>query len=394
MVEEPVEAEAPAEEEIPAEVEEPAEEDEVISDEDEDEEDEVIPDEEEDEEDEVIPDEDEDEEDEVIPDEEEDEEDEIIPDEDEDEEDEIIPDEEDDGHDRFVQSLFTVPETKTEDVIQEEPAEEEDAEDEISDSIQASDTVMNIFGAVAEVKSIKQQLTETFTKFEFQDSVDLLAPYDINFVVTGNDMSVKSQIAIGIAKALNTYHICDKNKLVRAKASDLNSRDFTSIFPRLKSGCLIIESAGELNESAAQIIADYIQQENQDVAIVLEGEEKQIMEMFSRFPVLRQKFLNIIHIGKYNENELVQLASGYARKKGYEVSRTAAVALKEIFRKRMKNGDSVNYEDIISIVEEGITSLEKRNMENLFMTVLDNKYEEAAMFLLQPADFAEPGKTS
>jgi hypothetical protein len=26
-------------------------------------------------------------------------------------------------------------------------------------------------------------------------------------------------------------------------------------------------------------------------------------------------------------------------------------------------------------------------MENLFMTVLDNKYEEAAMFLLQPQDF-------
>ena len=253
---------------------------------------------------------------------------------------------------------------------------------------------MDIFGAVAEVKSIKQQLTETFTKFEFQDNIDLLAPYDINFVVTGEDMSVKSQIAIGIAKALNTYQICDKNKLVRASAEDLNTRDFTSIFQRLKGGCLIIESADKLNENAVQIISDYIQKEDQDVAIVLEGEEKPLMEMFSHNRLLRQRFLNIIHIGKYNESELVQLATGYAKKKGYEVSPDAAPVLKNLFRERMQKGESVNYEDIIVIVENAISSLERRNMENLFMTVLDNKYEEAAMFLLQSSDFKQQDEES
>lgn len=104
---------------------------------------------------------------------------------------------------------------------------DDDDEDEISDDIHASDTVLNIFGSVTEVDSIKNQLARTFTKFEDPalDNMDLLAPYDINFVVTGYDMSVKSQIAIGIAKALNTYGICDKNKLVRATAEDLNGRN-------------------------------------------------------------------------------------------------------------------------------------------------------------------------
>ena len=87
--------------------------------------------------------------------------------------------------------------------------DDDDDEDEISDDIHASDTVLNIFGSVTEVDSIKNQLARTFTKFEDPalDNMDLLAPYDINFVVTGYDMSVKSQIAIGIAKALNTYGI-------------------------------------------------------------------------------------------------------------------------------------------------------------------------------------------
>ena len=267
--------------------------------------------------------------------------------------------------------------------------EEDDEEDEISDDIHASDTVLDIFGTVTGVESIKSQLAKTFTKFEDPalDNMDLLAPYDINFVVTGYDMSVKSQIAIGIAKALNTYGICDKNKLVRATAQDLNGRDFSMIFEKLKGGCLIIDGAGMLDDKAAGIIVDFVQQDNQDVAIVLEGEEDKIKELFRKYPVLHSKFLNIIHIGKYNENELVQLAEGYAKKKGYEISGPGAASLKTLLRERMQDGYSVDYEDIMAIIEEAIASLEKRNMKNLFMTVLDNKYEEAAMFMLQPEDF-------
>lgn len=266
---------------------------------------------------------------------------------------------------------------------------DDDDEDEISDDIHASDTVLNIFGSVTEVDIIKNQLARTFTKFEDPalDNMDLLAPYDINFVVTGYDMSVKSQIAIGIAKALNTYGICDKNKLVRATAEDLNGREFAMIFEKLKGGCLVVEGAGDLDDKAAGIIADFVQQENQDVAIVLEGEEESIKTLFRKYPVLHSKFLNIIHIGKYNENELVQLADGYAKKKGYEISAPAAASLKTLLRERMQSGYSVEYEDIMAIIEEAIASLEKRNMKNLFMTVLDNKYEEAAMFMLQPEDF-------
>ena len=270
-----------------------------------------------------------------------------------------------------------------------EEEDEDDEEDEISDDIHASDTVLDIFGTVTGVESIKSQLAKTFTKFEDPalDNMDLLAPYDINFVVTGYDMSVKSQIAIGIAKALNTYGICDKNKLVRATAQDLNGRDFSMIFEKLKGGCLIIDGAGMLDDKAAGIIVDFVQQDNQDVAIVLEGEEDKIKELFRKYPVLHSKFLNIIHIGKYNENELVQLAEGYAKKKGSEISGPGAASLKTLLRERMQDGYSVDYEDIMAIIEEAIASLEKRNMKNLFMTVLDNKYEEAAMFMLQPEDF-------
>ena len=297
-------------------------------------------------------------------------------------EDELIDDDDED-------EVISEDDSSSQNDSADEEEDEDDEEDEISDDIHASDTVLDIFGTVTGVESIKSQLAKTFTKFEDPalDNMDLLAPYDINFVVTGYDMSVKSQIAIGIAKALNTYGICDKNKLVRATAQDLNGRDFSMIFEKLKGGCLIIDGAGMLDDKAAGIIVDFVQQDNQDVAIVLEGEEDKIKELFRKYPVLHSKFLNIIHIGKYNENELVQLAEGYAKKKGYEISGPGAASLKTLLRERMQDGYSVDYEDIMAIIEEAIASLEKRNMKNLFMTVLDNKYEEAAMFMLQPEDF-------
>ena len=297
-------------------------------------------------------------------------------------EDELIDDDDED-------EVISEDDSSSQNDSADEEEDEDDEEDEISDDIHASDTVLDIFGTVTGVESIKSQLAKTFTKFEDPalDNMDLLAPYDINFVVTGYDMSVKSQIAIGIAKALNTYGICDKNKLVRATAQDLNGRDFSMIFEKLKGGCLIIDGAGMLDDKAAGIIVDFVQQDNQDVAIVLEGEEDKIKELFRKYPVLHSKFLNIIHIGKYNENELVQLAEGYAKKKGYEISGPGAASLKTLLRERMQDGYSVDYEDIMAIIEEAIASLEKRNMKNLFMTVLDNKYEEAAMFMLRPEDF-------
>ncbi len=297
-------------------------------------------------------------------------------------EDELIDDDDED-------EVISEDDSSSQNDSADEEEDEDDEEDEISDDIHASDTVLDIFGTVTGVESIKSQLAKTFTKFEDPalDNMDLLAPYDINFVVTGYDMSVKSQIAIGIAKALNTYGICDKNKLVRATAQDLNGRDFSMIFEKLKGGCLIIDGAGMLDDKAAGIIVDFVQQDNQDVAIVLEGEEDKIKELFRKYPVLHSKFLNIIHIGKYNENELVQLAEGYAKKKGYEISGPGAASLKTLLRERMQDGYSVDYEDIMAIIEEAIASLEKRNMKNLFMTVLDNKYEEAAMFMLQPEYF-------
>ena len=297
-------------------------------------------------------------------------------------EDELIDDDDED-------EVISEDDSSSQNDSADEEEDEDDEEDEISDDIHASDTVLDIFGTVTGVESIKSQLAKTFTKFEDPalDNMDLLAPYDINFVVTGYDMSVKSQIAIGIAKALNTYGICDKNKLVRATAQDLNGRDFSMIFEKLKGGCLIIDGADMLDDKAAGIIVDFVQQDNQDVAIVLEGEEDKIKELFRKYPVLHSKFLNIIHIGKYNENELVQLAEGYAKKKGYEISGPGAASLKTLLRERMQDGYSVDYEDIMAIIEEAIASLEKRNMKNLFMTVLDNKYEEAAMFMLQPEDF-------
>jgi len=267
--------------------------------------------------------------------------------------------------------------------------EEDDFKDEVTDSVTIPDTVKDIFATVPNILDVKQQLAQTFTKFEdtAMDNYDILAPYDINFVVVGSDKSVKSQIAIGIAKALNTYGICDKTKIVRATAKDLNNRDFSIIFTKINGGCLIIENADELSESSVEIIKKEVGKDNQDVAIVLESFEEDILTLWRKYPDLRSKFLNVINVAKYNEMELVTLAKGYIEKRGYEMAKETALVLRDYFKKQTQADVVINYEDITSIVDQAVANLDQRNMRNLFMTVLDNKYEEADMVKLLPQDF-------
>ena len=273
----------------------------------------------------------------------------------------------------------------------EEKVSSMDEEDEIvGEDIPVPDTVLDIFATAVDIKNVKKQLAETFTKLESSllEQEDILAPYDINFVVSGTDESMKSQISIGIAKALNTYGMCDKTKIVRASSDELNAMDFSPVFEKIAGGCLIISGAGTLSDKSVGIISDYVNRDNQKVAIVLEDSESDFLELWKKYPKLRSKFLNVINISKYDVSELVKLAESYAKRRGYEVSEEVSkVTLNNIFEQRMSSGQDVNYEDVMAVVDEAVVNLEKRNMKNLFMTVLDNAYKEASMFTLLPEDF-------
>lgn len=267
---------------------------------------------------------------------------------------------------------------------------EEDDDEIVTDDIPVPDTVLDIFSTAVDILDVKKQLAQTFSKLESSllDKEDILAPYDINFVVSGTDESMQSQIAIGIAKALNTYGVCDKTKIVRATAEELNGMDFSLVFEKISGGCLIISAAGALSEKSVDIISEYVNKHEQKVAIVLEDSESDLMNLWKKYPKLRSKFLNVIHISKYDVSELVKLAESYAKRRGYDVSEEVhKETLKTIFTKRMSTGADVNYEDVMAVVDEAVVNLEKRNMKNLFMTVLDNAYEEARMFTLLKEDF-------
>lgn len=252
-----------------------------------------------------------------------------------------------------------------------------------------SKTESNVLATVPNINYVKEQLSKTFTKFEETSSekFDILASYDINFVVLSKDKSLKAQIALGIAKALNTYGLCDKSKIVRASAEDLNARDFSVIFDKLQGGCLIIEKADLLSEKSVSIIEWEVNKENQKTAIVLESFYDEMMQFWKKHQSLRSKFLNVINVSKYNEMELVTLAKGYIEQKKYEMDPEVALILRDYFKKCLDNNEVVNYEDVMSIVDVAITNVENRNSKNLFMTVLENRYEEASMFKLLPEDF-------
>ena len=91
---------------------------------------------------------------------------------------------------------------------------------------------------------------------------------------------MKSQISIGIIKALNTYGMCDKGKIVRADSGELNAMDFSPVFDKISGGCLIIGGAGMLSETSVKIISDYVNRDEQKVAIVMEDSETDLNRLW------------------------------------------------------------------------------------------------------------------
>ena len=83
------------------------------------------------------------------------------------------------------------------------------------------------------------------------------------------------------------------------------------IFSKISGGCLIIERADELSDASVAVIEAFVNQENQDVAIVLESLQEELKQFWKKHKALRGKFLNVINVSKYNEMELVTLAKGY-----------------------------------------------------------------------------------
>ena len=55
---------------------------------------------------------------------------------------------------------------------------------------------------------------------------------------------------------------------------------------------------------------------------------------------------------------------------------------------------ALNKKELLQEIDEAIANLEKRNMKNLFMTVLDNAYTEASMFTLISEDFVTIGRAA
>ncbi len=313
-----------------------------------------------------------------------------------DEDDDFVEEALDDDDDDFVEEVLDDDEDEADgllmdddDIVEERVWTAED-KDFIANLFEnGSKTESNVLSTVPNIDYVKEQLSKTFTKFEetTAEKFDILASYDINFVVLSTDKSLKSQIALGIAKALNTYGLCDKSKIVRASAQDLNERDFSVIFDKLQGGCLIIEKADLLSDKSVSIIEWEVNKENQKTAIVLESFHDEMMAFWKKHQSLRSKFLNVINVSKYNEMELVTLAKGYIEQKKYEMDPEVALILRDYFGQCLKENKVINYEDVMSIVDVAITNVENRNSKNLFMTVLENRYEEASMFKLLPEDF-------
>ena len=206
-----------------------------------------------------------------------------------------------------------------------------------------------------------------------------------NIVIFGAHGSGKTTLAVGLAKAIAQERGDQYVKMARIYATDLNRKEIASTLAKIAGGILIIEEAGDLQDSVADQLTTAMEFRTDGLIIILEDEQKYLKELLMRHPRFTMKFTSSIHLPAYTTRELVNFGATYAEGQDYAFSEEG----REAFAKLLDGMASESTEPVsLTAVMENVEKAIKR--VNAFGRKLfsgKSRFDEEGRVLLQAKDF-------
>ena len=198
---------------------------------------------------------------------------------------------------------------------------------------------------------------------------------------------MKSQISIGIAKALNTYGMCDKGKIVRADSGELNAMDFSPVFDKISGGCLIIEKAGDISKETAVRLALLLKSDTSGLFVIMEDTHRGIEKALGRDEGFASRFSEKINIPIFTSDELVSFAKAYANELGYTIDEMGILALYNSISNIQKYDKATTLTEVKEIVDDAIHKSEKGGLRKAFSIITSRRYDDEDYVILREKDF-------
>ena len=192
-------------------------------------------------------------------------------------------------------------------------------------------------------------------------------------IITGDERSGKTSLGTYLAKLLYDLSYVKTPRVAKISGERLNRLNLFEKQEQLKDVCLIVEKAGDMTESTAEGLLEFIRQTDVLGTVILEDNANAINRLLRNHAECNREFNNRVHLPKYDTEELMLFALGSIAEQDYIISgetkkilfeRIEAVtrvepkegrlwATMEMVKEALKNADDRNRGAILAMASAG-----------------------------------------
>ena len=223
--------------------------------------------------------------------------------------------------------------------------------------------------------SIKQVLTGAASHIENNDFGSGC------ICIVGEAGSGKTQLATSIIKVLQKKTGKLKGPVGKISGAKLNEKDTQRLYDRIKGGCLIIETAGDISKETAVTLSLLMGNDKSGTIFIIEDTKRGIDRALSKDGSFARRFTERITIPVFSIDELVSFAKTYAYEAGCSLDDMGTLALYNRINLIGRYDHATTVKEVAEIMDEAIEKSSKGGFFN------KPKYDKDGFIVLKEKDF-------
>ncbi len=197
------------------------------------------------------------------------------------------------------------------------------------------------------------------------------------FVITGEPQTGKTTMALSFIRLLFELDIVKYDRTATIDAVQLNQVSIEDYGEELKNCNLIIENAGGMTKESIDGLLRFSKGSRGKTCMILEDTVRDINKFLRAREELNSLFNNRIHLGKYNEEDLLGFAYDYIEKEDYGIDKMAVQVLRDKINEIVRDySNDQRLVRTLELVEEAVARAEKRASSLILSMAAEGKIQQ------------------
>ena len=255
-------------------------------------------------------------------------------------------------------------------------------EEEIVEPLDAdADDFKRIFKYFTEIEGVSDQIVDALEAInEISDKG--------NVVIMGEAATGKTTLAVDIIKAAKKSRNITGNKIAKITGEALNTKEMATVIESAAGGVLIIEGAADMKEETVNKLSDAMDETPDNLLVIIEDIKEKMMKLLEINESFRSKFPARIDLPPYTNGDLVAFAKSYALENDCKIDDMGVLALYSRLAEMQFETEVIpSLVDVKEMVDNAIKQAGKKNLKNMFETLVSKRYDAEHYLILKEKDF-------